>query len=272
MIDELLRRASWTRRLARGLLGRDSEADDVVQEAWLSALRRPPDPSTPLEPWLRTVVRHHAANRVRQERRRQIREEKVPPPAAPGSPEERLEELETHRLLVDEVAALPEAHRQAVTLRYFEGLSSAQIAERLGIPAGTVRGRLRTALDELRRSLDRRAGGRGRWQAAVGCFVVAPAARPLGTALAVGAPVRHALGGVGRTSCSGFSGCSCRASRRRSPPAVFPRPARSEFRRPARPTPRRSCQASTAYTPGGSRGITPGPRRRCLLNEFDELF
>jgi RNA polymerase sigma-70 factor (ECF subfamily) len=172
LIDELLRRASWTRRLARSLLAGDE--DDAVQEAFLSALRRPPDLSRPLEPWLRTVVSHQAANRARHERRRRTREEQALLPAGPGSPEDGLAEREIHRLLAEAVAALPEPHREAVQLRYFDELSSPEIAARLGVPAGTVRSRVKAALEELGRALDRRAGGRGRWRPAVAVLLAGP--------------------------------------------------------------------------------------------------
>src|SRR5437762_9464007 len=164
--EELLRRGDWTRRLARSLLGQD-DADDAVQESWVAALRHPPDLARPLGPWLRTVVRNHAATRARHDQRRQRREALAEPPAPPDSPEASLERLQTHQILVEAVTRLPDPYRQAVLLRYFEGLSSAQIGERVGLPAGTVRGRLKTALEELRQSLDRRYERRRPWRKAL---------------------------------------------------------------------------------------------------------
>ena len=48
------------------------------------------------------------------------------------------------------LAQMPEAQQQVVLLGYFEGLSSAEIGERLGIPVGTVKSRTRAALETLR--------------------------------------------------------------------------------------------------------------------------
>ena len=63
---------------------------------------------------------------------------------------------------------LAEPYRQTLVLRYFEELSGAEIARRLHVPAGTVRWRLKVALDELRRQLDERHGGRREvWTAAL---------------------------------------------------------------------------------------------------------
>jgi hypothetical protein len=79
------------------------------------------------------------------------------------SPEERLAQLQTQRLLADLVESLAEPYRQAVRLRYFEGRSASEIAADTGVPASTVRGRLRTALAELREQVQRRCGGGRIW-------------------------------------------------------------------------------------------------------------
>ena len=48
------------------------------------------------------------------------------------------------------MAELPDAQREALSLAYFDGLSHTEIAERLQVPVGTVKGRIRLALDRLR--------------------------------------------------------------------------------------------------------------------------
>src|SRR4051812_30511604 len=161
LFEQLLREVGKTRQLARSLLGDESAADDAIHETWASASRQVP-PETP-EPWLRRALRNRLLNQAREERRRSAREEKSLPGAAPASPEELLARLEMHRKLVEAVARLAEPYRQAVLLRYFEELTSAEIGARLGIPAATVRGRLRTAVELLREDLDRAPGGRRAW-------------------------------------------------------------------------------------------------------------
>ena len=52
--------------------------------------------------------------------------------------------------MADALAELPPQQREVVTLAYFQGLSHSEIAERLGLPLGTVKGRIRLALDRLR--------------------------------------------------------------------------------------------------------------------------
>src|SRR5262245_23439351 len=57
--DELQRHARWIRRLAGALLRDEGAAEDLVQEAWLAALTRPPRDSR-LRPWLRQVASNFA--------------------------------------------------------------------------------------------------------------------------------------------------------------------------------------------------------------------
>ena len=162
-IDELLRHAAWTRRLARSLVADDALADDVAQDVWLASSRRPPRATEPLKPWLRTVVRNRVFNLGRDSKRRQAREARAHTAEAAPPADSLLERLELHKLLVEAVGALAEPYRSIVLRRYFDGLSSAEIGAREHLPAGTIRGRLKTALELLRDALDRRTGGRDRW-------------------------------------------------------------------------------------------------------------
>ena len=68
---------------------------------------------------------------------------------------------------------LPEPLRTTVLLRYFEERSSSEIARRMGVPAGTVRWRLKKAIERLRADLDQRfAGNRRTWAIALAPFGV----------------------------------------------------------------------------------------------------
>ena len=161
-IEGLLQHRAWLRALAARLVGAD-RADDLVQETWLAAMRRPPDPDRPARPWLAAVARRLAVRLKRGVTGRVGGE--VPDPAPPT--DELLANLELESELASEVAKLAEPYRRTVLLRYHKGLSAAQIARREEVPAGTVRWRLKRGLDQLRQQLDRRFGDRGSWALAL---------------------------------------------------------------------------------------------------------
>jgi RNA polymerase sigma-70 factor (ECF subfamily) len=150
--DALLREAAWVRRLS-GRLVRDGSAEDVAQDAWLQALKQRPSTATSLRGWLAEVMRRLAHTRTRADARRQTRErdeivEGEVPPA-----DRLLEKAELLRRIVVLVGELEEPYRSTLLLRYFENQSAAEIARQAGIPAGTVRWRIKEALDQLRARL-----------------------------------------------------------------------------------------------------------------------
>jgi RNA polymerase sigma factor (sigma-70 family) len=161
--EQLLEHAAWARRLAGTLVRDAAAADDLVQQAWLAALLRPPAAGRPLRPWLGQVLRNFARQGRRATGRRAERENLAPAPTALPGPEEWIERLDSQRALTEELALLDEPLRSTVLLRYFEDLEPSEIARRQGLPAGTVRWRLKRGLDELRVRLDRRFGDRRRW-------------------------------------------------------------------------------------------------------------
>ena len=169
--EQLLQDAAWLRRLATTLANDSDDADDLVQESWIAAWRRQPDASRPMRPWLAKVVRDLAGMKRRSDRRRAAREAIIADDAQPpAAPDELVEQMRLHRLLVDLVLELDEPYRSTVIARFVEGRTSASIAHSLGIPAGTVRKRLREALLRLRAKLDARSGDRNRWAPAVIAF------------------------------------------------------------------------------------------------------
>ena len=153
--EQLMIEMGWVRRLARELLQDAAAAEDVAQETWMVAKSQRPDEDRPLRPWLARVVRNLVHTRRRGEARRGDREaayEHATASAAP-TPAELIERVELQRVVAGEVLALAEPYRSTVLLHFFEGLTSVQIASRLGIPDGTVRRRLKAALDQLRGQL-----------------------------------------------------------------------------------------------------------------------
>lgn len=164
-LESLMRRQGWLVALARSLVRDAAAADDLVQDTWLAALERSPREGSTTRAWLRTVMRNLRRDRWREDTSRGQREERV---ARPEELEEHsAERLDGAELVVRTVRELDEPYRTVVLLRYFDELSPAEIADRLGVPVATVHTRLARALERLREKLDRRAGGRGNWLACV---------------------------------------------------------------------------------------------------------
>ena len=164
--ESLLRHRAFVRALARSLVRDEHAAEDLVQETWLTAFRRPPRSAAALPAWLARVVRTRAQNAARGEARRVSREAAAAREEADESEEQLREHLAMQQKVVQAVLELKEPYRTVVLLRYYQGLSPAEIAVRRGVPEGTVRAQVSRAHDLLRERLDADFGGsRKAWSA-----------------------------------------------------------------------------------------------------------
>lgn len=161
---ELEHHRAFLQRLARGLVRGEGAAEDLVQEAFVRALERPPSSARALRTWLASVVRHLAVNRARSDGRRDERERRSARPEGVAPPDEALASLELEEQLVAALKALDEPYRTTLWLRFHEGLAPGAIATRLALPVKTMEARFTRGLAALRADLDRRSGGdRRRW-------------------------------------------------------------------------------------------------------------
>ncbi|GEM_PF-3124193 len=159
-LETILADDRFVRGLARRLVRDGASADDVAQTAYVEALERRPDSSSP-RGRIATVVRHVASNLRRGEDRR-ARHERAAARSEEHVPESALiEREEVRRKLVAAVLRLGPPRSTVVILRYFEDLPPRVIATRLDMPVGTVRTHLKRAHFELRARLgtDRRGDG-----------------------------------------------------------------------------------------------------------------
>src|SRR5262249_54425799 len=99
------------------------------------------------------ILKNLARMRWRGQTRRAAREEAAAAEVSPASPEALLAGLEEQRRLAELIVALDEEQRHAILMCYGEGLRSSEAGKRLGVPAGTVRWRVKLAIEELRRRL-----------------------------------------------------------------------------------------------------------------------
>ena len=163
--DELYRRyAPSAFGLAYRLTGQQMLAQDVVHDAFL-ALWRAPEAYDPARGAFRTfflsLVHHRAVDTVRREERLRKRTERVAnlePPHDEDVAEHVVDEasLVTRRKEVREaLTTLPPEQRQVLEMAYFDGYTQAAIAEKIGIPIGTVKTRTLAAMRKMRRTLYR---------------------------------------------------------------------------------------------------------------------
>lgn len=182
--ETLLAHREWVRALARSLTSRADDADDVEQQTWLAALGAAPDDVRSLRAWLVVVARNAARRLRRTESRQRERAERsdVRPPAASAA--ELVEQADVHARLVAAVVALGEPYREAILLRYFEGLAVREVAHRAGVPVETARARLRRARAALRDRLEQDLGPARPWRLAL-LVLAGPAPDPVAGATAV---------------------------------------------------------------------------------------
>jgi len=146
--------------LAYRMCGRRALAEEVVQEAFLSLWRsgaRYDRARGSVRSWMLSVVHHRAIDVIRHESARAGRDvhddERTAALPARERTEVEAERRSDARLVHGALEELPAEQRQVIELAYFGGFSHSEIADLLGIPAGTVKGRMRLGMGKLRLSL-----------------------------------------------------------------------------------------------------------------------
>ncbi|MFT7465506.1 MAG: RNA polymerase sigma-70 factor (ECF subfamily), partial [Pseudohongiellaceae bacterium] len=132
-IDDLLSHSHWVRHLAKSLLFDQAHVDDVVQQTWVVALQREPSQPESIRAWLAGIVRNLARRQGRSDSRRRQRETAVSGRDNAPSTDDLVSLADSQARVVDAVVSLSEPYRTTVLLRYFEDLSSEQIAKQLGV-------------------------------------------------------------------------------------------------------------------------------------------
>ncbi len=145
--------------LARLVSGSSQRAEDALQEGflavWTSRASFDPARGSP-RAWLLTVIRNRCIDAIRRDRHHDWMREsegKLEYFPAPGSVAEDAEQHEEANRVRATLLGLPAAQREAIALAYFGGLSHTEIATRLQIPAGTVKGQIRLGLHKVRTEL-----------------------------------------------------------------------------------------------------------------------
>ncbi|WP_442815932.1 RNA polymerase sigma factor [Streptomyces sp. NBC_01205] len=147
--------------LAQRSLGDEREAEDVTQQvflaAWNGRRRYRPGPGG-LGAWITGITRHKVADALEARTRRN--RAAAAAGAAPGAtdrpgnpPRQESEQVLDRVVILGELARLPFEQQRVLRLAFYADLTQTQIADRTGLPLGTVKSHMRRALHQLRRSL-----------------------------------------------------------------------------------------------------------------------
>ncbi|HQY67631.1 MAG TPA: RNA polymerase sigma factor [Pyrinomonadaceae bacterium] len=163
---EIVRR--WERKifaLCFGMLGREDEAHDAAQEAFIAAYRNLKNfrGDAKVSSWLHRIAVNQCLTTKRKARSRSEEflddedgsEDRVFVAAAKYSPANEAEKVERLTLVRAAVGALPGDLRQIVVMKEFEEMTFQEISETLEVPLSTVKSRLYTALKQLKMKLER---------------------------------------------------------------------------------------------------------------------
>jgi RNA polymerase sigma-70 factor (ECF subfamily) len=143
------------RAVALAVTGSEADADDVCQDGFVIAIERIDSCRDPARfgGWLLQIVRNRARNLLRDRGLRETLALDEHTPAGSADPEAAAERGELRARLRAALGTLPEQQREVVLLHDLEGWKHREIAERLDLPAGTVRSHLHHARRRLREIL-----------------------------------------------------------------------------------------------------------------------
>jgi RNA polymerase sigma-70 factor, ECF subfamily len=142
--------------LAYRMMGEKQEAEDVVQEAFIKVWRSAGGYRVgrgSVRTWILSIVHNRGIDQIRSHARRGRMQDKVEASAPTSEPSEAFAETwrNSQRDRVREALnTLPQEQLKILELAYFSGYTHVEIAERLDLPLGTVKGRMRLGLQKIR--------------------------------------------------------------------------------------------------------------------------
>lgn len=142
-----------------------AEAEEVLQEVfysvWAKAHSYNPELGVPAA-WLVRLARNRAIDRLRTNHVRERTHEASDLPPAPESPEQSALRGQRQAGVVGALGRLPEEQRVLIEQAYYWGRTQSELAARFGLPLGTVKTRIRSAMIALREHLANHESTSGR--------------------------------------------------------------------------------------------------------------
>lgn len=133
-------------------------AEDLAQETLLTVWRKAAlyaGDKGSMTTWVFAIARNLRIDRLRREMPwQELPEGRLAEASSEPLPDEAMAEKERQERVQAALAGLPPEQKDVVTLAYLEGLSHSEIAERLGLPLGTVKSRMRIAYQKIRQALE----------------------------------------------------------------------------------------------------------------------
>jgi RNA polymerase sigma-70 factor (ECF subfamily) len=152
------RHAPYVNGIALRILEESAEAEEVTQDVfwqlWKGRIRYDAARGR-FTTWLFALTRNRCVDRLRSRKRRPATEPLAAEPRerAPEDPEIDARAGEERARVARALASLPDEQRRAIELCFYEGLTHREAAERLREPLGTIKGRVRMAMEKLKVSL-----------------------------------------------------------------------------------------------------------------------
>ena len=146
--------------LAYRIVGERSAAEDVIQDAFLSLWRRAASYQQgrgKVRSWLMAIVHHRAVDRLRSAAttNASVPIEEIPNIESDAPPVwQTVWQQQRGDLVRSALEALPAEQKKSIELAYFSGYTHVEISQLMGVPLGTVKGRLRIGLQKLKAQLE----------------------------------------------------------------------------------------------------------------------
>jgi RNA polymerase sigma-70 factor (ECF subfamily) len=152
-------------RIARSIVKDESEAEDVMQDAYLAAYAHLDqfEGRASFKTWISRITMNEAFARLRRNGRfvewdETMDDERANASAAPETPEDELSRRELSFILEEAIDSIPVPYRLVFVLRQLEGLSTEEVARIAGISSDNVKARFHRAKVALRKAIDSRIG------------------------------------------------------------------------------------------------------------------
>jgi RNA polymerase sigma-70 factor (ECF subfamily) len=136
-------------------LGADGgQADEIAQDVMVTVWRKAnlfDRKQASVSTWIFRIARNRRIDIFRRTKRPEFDpEETMILPAGVDAPDQQVEAMETEARVREAMKELPEEQLQLLRLAFYEGLSHREIAERLAVPLGTVKSRIRLAFAKMK--------------------------------------------------------------------------------------------------------------------------